>query len=157
MPEFAASLRAVVEHSGPVRAIVGHSLGGSATVFALSRGLQAQRAVVIAAPSDLPAWAHRFRDLMGLSPGVYSRMERNVERRLRLTWQDLQIPVAAHLLDLPGLVIHDVHDPDVSWTDGEAIASAWRDAELIITQGLGHRAILRDPDVIRRVVGFVMP
>jgi pimeloyl-ACP methyl ester carboxylesterase len=156
MPEFAASLRAVVSHVEPVRAVVGHSLGGTATIFALSRGLRAERAVIIASPSDMPSWAHRFRDLMGLSPGVYSRMQRNMERRLRLTWQDLAIPVAARLLDLPGLVIHDVHDPDVPWTEGEAIALAWRDAELITTQGLGHRAILRDPEVIRQVVEFVM-
>lgn len=157
MPEFAASLRAVVEHVGPVQAIVGHSLGGSATVFALSRGLAAERAVVIAAPADLPAWAHHFRELVGLSPGIYSRMQRNMERRLHVTWRDLEIPVAARLLQLPGLVIHDLHDPDVPWTEGATLSSAWRGAELITTEGLGHRAILRDAKVIRRVVEFVMP
>jgi pimeloyl-ACP methyl ester carboxylesterase len=157
MPEFAASLRAVVTHVEPVRAIVGHSLGGAATIFALARGVQAERAVVIAAPSDMPAWAHRFRDLVGLSPGVFNRMEDNLQRRLRLTWQDLAIPVAAQQLELPGLVIHDVDDPDVPWTEGEAIAMGWRNAEFVTTRGLGHRAILRDPDVIRQVVAFVMP
>ncbi len=156
MPEFAASLRAVVHHVGPVRAVVGHSLGGAAAIFALSRGLPAERAVVIAAPSDLPAWAHRFRDAAGLSPSVYSRMQRNMERRLRVTWQDLEIPVAARLLRLPGLVIHDIHDPDVPWTEGENIAAAWPGSELLTTHGLGHRAMLRDPEVIRRVLEFVL-
>jgi len=135
---------------------VGHSLGGAAAIFALSRGLPAERAVVIAAPSDLPAWAHRFRDVAGLSPGVYSRMQRNMERRLRVTWQDLEIPVAAKLLRLPGLVIHDIHDPDVPWIEGESIAAAWPGSEFLTTQGLGHRAILRDPEVIRRVLEFVL-
>jgi pimeloyl-ACP methyl ester carboxylesterase len=157
MPEFAASLGAVVSHVEPVRAVVGHSLGGAATIFALARGLQAERAVVIAAPSDMPAWAHRFRDLVGLSPGVYSRMEDNMQRRLRLTWQDLAITVAAQRLQLPGLVIHDVDDPDVPWTEGEAIATGWRNAMFVTTQGLGHRGILRDPDVIQSVVEFVLP
>lgn len=157
MPEFAASMRAVVEHTGPVRAIVGHSLGGAATIFALSRGLHAERAVTIAAPSDLSTWAHRFRDLVGLSPAVYSRMQRNAERRLRITWQDLEIPTAARTLQLPGLVFHDVHDPDVPWTEGEQLADAWPHAEFVTTQGLGHRAILRDPEVIQRVVEFVLP
>lgn len=156
MPEFAASLRAVVDHVGPVRAIVGHSLGGAATIFAISRGVLAERAVTIAAPADLSSWAHRFRDMVGLSHSVYSRMQRNAERRLRITWQDLEIPVAAGTLQLPGLVFHDVHDPDIPWTEGEQIADAWHGAEFITTQGLGHRAILRDPEVIRQVVEFVL-
>lgn len=155
MPEFAAALRAVVEYTGPVRAIVGHSLGGAAAIFAMSRGVHAERAVTIAAPADLSGWAHRFRDTVGLSPGVYLRMQRNAERRLRITWQDLEIPVAARTLQIPGLVVHDVHDPDVPWTEGEQIADAWHTAELVTTNGLGHRAILRDPEVIRRVVEFV--
>lgn len=157
MPEFAAALRAVGEHHGPLHAVVGHSLGGAASVFALARGLDAARAVIIAAPADLASWAVRFRDTFDISAGVYARMQRNMERRLAITLQDLDIPVLARQLRLPALVIHDVHDPDVPWTEGKAIADAWRGATLHTTERLGHRAILRDRGVIDRVMTFLHP
>jgi pimeloyl-ACP methyl ester carboxylesterase len=155
MPEFAAALRAVVDARGPVHAVVGHSLGGAASIFALSRGLRAERAVVIAAPADLSAWVVRFRETFGLPDGVYARMQRNMERRLQLSWADLAIPVLARRVDLPALVIHDVHDPDVPWTEGQEIAEAWHGATFHTTERLGHRAILRDAGVIERVVDFL--
>ncbi len=155
MPEFAAALRTVVAQVGPAHALVGHSLGGAASVFAVSRGLPVNRLVTIAAPADIAGWAHRFRDLLGLSSDVYARMQRNAEQRLAITWSDLDIPIAARDLRVPGLVVHDLDDPDVPWQDGETLSSAWPGAEFMSTTGLGHRAILRDPEVIRRVVEFV--
>lgn len=155
MPEFAAALRAVGDHHGPLHAVVGHSLGGSASVFALARGLEASRAVVIAAPADLAFWALRFRDTLGIPAGIYARMQRNMERRLAVTLQDLDISVLARQLRLPGLIVHDVHDPDVPWTDGQILATAWHGATLHTTEHLGHRAILRDQAVIDRVMAFL--
>lgn len=155
MPEFAATLRAVTDHAGPIHAIVGHSLGGAASIFALARGLDASRAITIAAPADLPGWAYQFRDTFGIPPAAFLRMQTNLARRLRITWQDLEVPVLARQLDIPGLVIHDVHDADVPWSEGQSIAGAWRGAELMTTKGLGHRAILRDEAVIARVVEFL--
>jgi hypothetical protein len=36
-----------------------------------------------------------------------------------------------------------------------AITRAWRGAEMLMTDGLGHRRILRDPDVVATAVAFV--
>ena len=35
------------------------------------------------------------------------------------------------------------------------MARAWRGAEMLMTDGLGHRRILRDPDVVAAAVAFV--
>lgn len=155
MPEFAASIRAVADHVGAPHAIVGHSLGGSASLFAIDRGLATTRAVTIASPAGLSRWTEDFRELAGLSDAVFQLMIGNMERRLGLTWADLDITAAASRLEIPGLVIQDAHDPDVLAAEGEALAGAWRGATLLRTEGLGHRAILRDPDVIAQVVEFV--
>lgn len=155
MPEFAATMRAIGTQEGPLHAVIGHSLGGAASIFAITRGLEVSRAVAIAAPADLPAWADRFRDAFGIPPAAFARMLANLERRLDVTWDDLHIPELAGQLTLPGLVVHDVHDPDIPWSEARAIADNWSDAELVTTEGLGHRAILRDPAVIERVVAFL--
>ena len=48
-------------------------------------------------------------------------------------------------LTAPVLVVHDRGDAEIPWQHGAAIARAWRGAEMLITEGLGHRRILRDP------------
>mgnify|MGYP003786172511 CR=1 FL=1 len=55
----------------------------------------------------------------------------------------------------PTLIVHDVNDMSIPVGDGPAIAAAWVGARLRTTAGLGHRRILRDPDVVAEVVDFV--
>jgi hypothetical protein len=43
----------------------------------------------------------------------------------------------------------------VSWQEGEALARAWHGAQFLRTHGLGHRRVLRDPDVITQAVRFI--
>lgn len=155
MPEFAWTLRAVAETVGPLHATVGHSLGGAASIFALSRGLSAARAVVLSAPADVPHWADRFRDALGLPPAVDQRMRHNLERRLGITFDDLRIGDVAGRVHQPGLVIHDEDDADVPVAEGREIADRWPGAAFHGTSGLGHRKVLRDDAVIRRVGEFV--
>ena len=52
-------------------------------------------------------------------------------------------------------MVHDRGDAEIPWQHGAAIARAWRGAEMLITEGLGHRRILRDPDVVAATVAFV--
>jgi len=155
MPEFAATIRAVGDHHGPLHAVVGHSLGGSASIFALARGLNASRAVLIAAPADITSWLVRFRDTFELPEGIYTRMQRNMQHRLRLTWDDLDLPVLARQLTQPALIVHDMQDSDVPYAEGKQLAEAWRGSILHTTEKLGHRAILRDRAVIDTVVDFL--
>lgn len=63
--------------------------------------------------------------------------------------------VLARQLDVPGLVIHDQDDRDVPIEEGAAVARAWPGAQFVRTTGLGHRRILRDPEVIARAAAFI--
>ena len=62
---------------------------------------------------------------------------------------------AAAGLDLPGLVVHDRHDLVVPWSDGREIAARWPRARFVATDGLGHRKVLRAPEVNRLILGFL--
>jgi pimeloyl-ACP methyl ester carboxylesterase len=55
----------------------------------------------------------------------------------------------------PLLVVHDRDDVTVPWLDGATIADAWPGARLMMTGGLGHRGIVRDPGVVGEVVRFL--
>ncbi|MBW2686468.1 MAG: alpha/beta hydrolase, partial [Deltaproteobacteria bacterium] len=56
---------------------------------------------------------------------------------------DLRANVLAPSMRIPLLVIHDRDDKEVPVDAGQSIAGAWPNAELIITEGLGHQRILR--------------
>jgi pimeloyl-ACP methyl ester carboxylesterase len=154
LPEFAAALTAVAAATGEVAGVVGHSLGGAAAIFAMSRGLPPAPLVAIAAPAEPASFFHRFARHLHIPSGVKDRIRASLEARLRVRWSDLDIPALAARNGRPVLVIHDVEDHDVPIGDGRAIALA-AGGELVETRGLGHRAIMRDPEVVRATVAFL--
>ncbi len=155
LPEFARALRQVAAAVGPVYGLVGHSLGGAAISLALSEGLVAQRVVLISAPSDVVVFSQAFAHHLRIPGRAHQAMRRNLEARLRMRWEELHIPTLVRGLEARAMLIHDREDPDVPYSHCEEIAAAWSGAELRTTFGLGHRAILRDPAVVRWTVQFL--
>ena len=155
MPQVARALAAVANAAGSLFGVVAHSMGGSASALAMAQGLQVERAVFIAPAADPARYADDFAKLLAVGPVALAEMRRRSEARLRFRWSDLNVPRMAAALAAPLLVMHDRDDPTVPWAEGAAIASAWRGAELVTTSGLGHRDIVRDPDVVARAVAFL--
>ena len=155
LPEFARALSAVGEATGPLHGLVGHSLGGAAVAMAMGNGLVASRVVLLAPPADVRIFSDIFAETLAVPSAVQTAMHRNLEARLRMTWADLDIPALVGRLSPAALVIHDRDDADVPIAHGERIVEAWRGSQLVRTSGLGHRAILRDPAVVRRTVDFL--
>jgi pimeloyl-ACP methyl ester carboxylesterase len=155
MPELARALAVVAAEVGPVHGVIAHSLGGAATSLALRDGLAARRVALLAPVADPGVFAEAFAVSMGVRPRTIEALRRNSERRIRFRWADLNVPAMAAGLSLPALVVHDEDDDVVPIHDGRAVAAAWRGAELIVTKGLGHRGVLRDPGTVRRAVEFV--
>jgi pimeloyl-ACP methyl ester carboxylesterase len=153
--EFARALRAVADRVGPVHSLVGHSLGGAAIVLALRDGVAAERVVLLAAPADVTRFSTAFADHLRIPERARQAMRRNLEHRLEARWDDLHLPAIVRRLRTPALLVHDWGDPDVPYRHAQEIAAAWPGARLLATDGLGHRAILRDPTVIRSTVAFL--
>jgi pimeloyl-ACP methyl ester carboxylesterase len=155
LPEFARALRDVTATFGPIHGLVGHSLGGAAAAMAMRDGVEARRAVLLAPPADVRIFSDLFARALAIAPAVQATMHRNLERRLRIVWEDLHIPSLVRSLPSAALVIHDRDDADVPFAHAEEIVGAWAGSRLEITSGLGHRALLRDPAVIARTVEFL--
>ena len=153
--ECARSLSDVAARMGPIHGLVGHSLGGAAAAMAMRHGVGARRAVLLAPPADVRIFSDHFARTLAITPAVQETMHRNLERRLRIVWDDLHIPTLVRELPAAALVIHDRDDTDVPFAHGEEIVGAWAGSRLETTTGLGHRALLRDPAVIARTVGFL--
>jgi pimeloyl-ACP methyl ester carboxylesterase len=156
IPAMVAALRAVAGEHGPIAGLIAHSVGAVVAARALYEGLAASGgAVFVAPPADLAGPAASFTGALGFSRAVRDEMQRRIERRAGMPWSAFSMATLAPALAVPLLTIHDRDDAEVPWQHGRAVAALWPGAELAITEGLGHRRILRDPEVVARAVAFV--
>jgi pimeloyl-ACP methyl ester carboxylesterase len=153
-PQFGRALAAVASRCGRPHAVVAHSLGAAATVFACREGLRPDRLVFVGPAADPVAWARQFARTLGLSTRVQALLRSRSERRIRASWDDLKIVPPSGMAP-PLLVVHDREDQEVPWHDGAGIAAVWPGARLVTTTGLGHRRILKDSRTVDLVTAFV--
>jgi pimeloyl-ACP methyl ester carboxylesterase len=156
LPQFIEALLAVARSRGPIHGVVAHSMGGAAAALAITRGLEAERAVFLAPAANPGAYTRVFAQALGLPPHIREKMERRFEKQFGIRWEDFDVPTAVSSFSTPLLVFHDREDREVAWGDGERIARAWPGAELVTTRGLGHTRIVHDADIVRRAVDFLL-
>jgi pimeloyl-ACP methyl ester carboxylesterase len=151
---FARALAAVAERMGPARAVIGHSLGAAATTFAVRRGFDAERLVLIGAPADPSRYFAEFLRGVGAGPELAEAVKGDFARRYAFDWEEVPL-VPARNLPVPALLIHDEEDRQAPYGDAEAIARSWPRSELMTTKGLGHHRILRSERVVARAVAWL--
>jgi hypothetical protein len=120
----------------------------------VSRGLAAQRLVLLAPPASPREYMHYFAHVFGLSETTRAAMQRRVESREAVLMPQFEPESVGPRIGVPTLVVHDCGDRTNRFGDGQAFARAVRGAQLLATQGLGHRKILNDMQVLVRVAMF---
>ena len=153
--EHARAIASVAVHLGPLHAIVGHSVGGAAALFATRLGVRADRLTLVAPPVSPERFAAGFGSMLGLDASLQQGMLARLERRYGLRMDQLDVRNDAARWSRPLLVVHDVGDRIVPFSDGESIAHAAPAGTLVSTHGLGHHRVLRAPEVLDAVVPFV--
>lgn len=156
LPMFAQAVHAVARHFDvPLAGLVGHSLGGAAAAVALSRGLPAGRVVLVAPAADPYDAAQRFGRMIGLAAHLSRRIFEEYEAITAFPVASMQAHHTAPRIGRPGLVVHDLEDRDVPWSEGERYARYWPQSRLFSTTGLGHHRVLNDPQVIEAALRFL--
>lgn len=154
LPVFAETLLAVGKRFGPAALLVAHSLGGAAASVALAHGLQADRVVLIAPAADPEAATERFARMIALPQRLWRALICSFERRVGVAFDDLQAHRNAPCIARPALIVHDVEDREVPWSEGERYARYWAGSRLLSTRGLGHNRIAGDAGVIAAALRF---
>ncbi len=154
LPGFVRTLAAVAARFGAPAALVGHSLGGAALTVALARGLDAQRAILIAPSADLADATLRFTRFVRLPERLYRRMLAAFEN-IGVHFDELQAQRNAPRISRPALIVHDIEDREIPWAEGERYARYWPDSRLLTTRGLSHHRIAQDPAVIDAALAFL--
>jgi pimeloyl-ACP methyl ester carboxylesterase len=153
-PMAGEAIAAVAAELGPVDAVVTHSFGGPAAGIALARGLNARRVVLIAPPRGRNRRWFRVAEERGIAIEVVERA-REIHAEQAGEAARFDFAELAPSLKTEALILHSADDEQVEWDQGRAIADAWPGANFVLCDGLGHRLIAQDRDVIGRIVEFV--
>ena len=154
--EISETIEALQAKHGPFHSAITHSFGGPCLAVAMKHGVSAGRVVNICPPAHTRDMIDKFTGMLSINEKTKQRLIAQMEENFgKHVWQDTSMPLNISELDIPALVIHDTDDIDVPWQEGQVIADAWKDAKFISTSGLGHRRILRDPEVIDSTVEFI--
>ena len=155
IPEMTAAIREVAAARGRLAGLVAHSVGALAATRALYEGLEVAAAVYVGPAAELVSPAARFAETLGFSRDVRERMRQRIEARVGRPWSAFDVTALAPALHTPLLVVHDRGDAEIPWQHGVVTTRAWRGAELLLTDGLGHRRILRAPEAVAAAVAFL--
>lgn len=156
IPAFADALARAGEALGPLHGIVAHSMGGASFTLAAARGLEARRAVYVGPPSDAATWFAYFVRTLSIPAATEPLLRARVEAIAGERLARLNARTLGPEMKVPLLVIHDRQDREVPLAAGEEVARSAADGRLLVTEGLGHKRILRDPGVAAAAVRFLL-
>jgi pimeloyl-ACP methyl ester carboxylesterase len=154
--EFAKALDAVFCEFGPAEAVVAHSMGTISTYLAMRYGwLGAERLVFVAPMVEFNGLLDQFQEALGFGPRTRRVLEREVRDFVGVGVREFDARVqAAHVDPRPTLVLTDRGDRQTPYDDVVDFVETIG-VPLVTTDGLGHRKILRDPEVVRTIVEYV--
>jgi len=150
-------LKAIADEVAPIHGIIAHSFGGMVSALALSEGLAANRVVVLSSPARFELLVERFADVLHMPQAVRSNLATRIKNRFgeQKLAQISPVVTSQQLAHIPALIIHDEQDHDVPASQAELIQQSWPNSQLLKTDGLGHKRILYNQQVLEKVTGFI--
>jgi len=157
IPEFHQMFLALYREFGEPAAVITHSFGGAAMLYAAMKGLPVKRLVNIASPTIGDEILKTFLRAINGTWKSAERFKKYVLRRTGKRFDEFTALYAVKHLPRPIdlLVINDEDDKDVIFRSAEELLKAYPSGTLFRTRGLGHNRILKDEGVIARAVEFI--
>jgi pimeloyl-ACP methyl ester carboxylesterase len=157
LPRFRDSLAAVLRAHQPVHAVIGHSLGGAATltVLADTKEFHPRKICIFGVPADMDYILESFGMMLSLRSRALESLRARFARQFGHTAREVSLAAAAPHVRIPVLVVHDEDDNVAPIEQASAVTSLITGATLLRTRGLGHSGGLRDAATIEKVVAFL--
>ncbi len=155
MSEFIQSILEIDKLYGPFEIAIGHSLGGMSVLNAIKDGLKVNKAIIIGSGDIVQDILDEFISKLGLKPEISQRLRDRFENKYQIKMDSFSGYRAAQKVKIPVLVIHDNDDPEVPVKAGIHIHENLENGSLFLTDGLGHRKILGNQNVITKIINFI--
>ena len=149
-------LRQVIQQNAPVHGVVTHSFGLFPVAMLLQQGLVVNRVVCLSPADNYRYLLEQYADAFELTPKIFTQLCRLIEKKYGADlWERISPSKNVAKLNLPALIIHDEDDNAVAVEHAIQLAHCWPGAQLIKTNKLGHQRILRDKQVIEKIVSHI--
>jgi len=156
--EIAPTMDLIAKQEGSFHAIIAHSFGTLITSYALvNRNFPPPvRLLYFGSFNRLMDSLPRFQVLAQLPDEIIEGLRAMIYENFG---QDLLDSITNEILtpqiNIPALMFHDTADNVTPVEDSRAIARTWKNAQLIETEGLGHRSALQSKSIQEQVVRFL--
>lgn len=120
--------------------IIGHSVGGMASVFFQNKYQLTciKKIVLLGSPSDFKDVLKRYTDLLGYNHRISHHLNTIIKERFGDEPEMFSTAKYAEKLSIQSLIIHDKDDPVIPYSDAIKINTNFKNSKLITTKGLGH-------------------
>lgn len=153
--KFIKAIFEAQKHFGPLKAVIGHSMGGGSAVYAAIEGLKVEKIISIAGPSNFQHSVESFAALIGLRGKVLGHFMKQTEQEVQLNFSEIDMAARVDRIDKPILIVHDENDLEVPFLQGCRYKDKLINGEFFATQNLGHRKIMKSEIVLQKVTDFI--
>jgi pimeloyl-ACP methyl ester carboxylesterase len=156
--EIAPTMDLITNHEGNFHAVIAHSFGTLITSYALVKRNfpPPARLVYFGTFNRLLDSLPRFQILAGLPDEIMEGFRVMLYEKFgQGVLESITNESLAPQLNIPALMFHDVTDNVTPIDDSRTIAQVWKSAQLIETDGLGHRGALQSDVIHQQVVKFL--
>lgn len=155
MTEFIASILEIEKQFGPFEVAIGHSLGGMSILNAIKQNLNVKKTVIIGSGDIIQDIIDDFIKKLELKPKIGLLLKNHFEKKFNEPMENYAANFSAKSVTIPVLIIHDKNDDDVNIKAAHNIHKHLKNSTLMITEGLGHRKILGNSEVINSIKEFI--
>lgn len=155
--EFEEVMKAIATTKGYPEAIIAHSFGGGASLFAIAKGFPVKKLINIASPTIADRIIQSYLNAIGGSWKTGENFKALIQQRHGKPFEEYTALVMIRHVpsDLNLMLVHDEDDKEVEIIHVHELIKVFPSARLLLTKGLGHNRILKDEAVISTCVDFV--
>ena len=139
VPLYTEFLEIAVQKYNP-KILIGHSIGGAACVYHQKKypNSTIQKLVLLGAPSDLKIIVQNYVKLLSLNSKVNKLLQNKFIEKFSININEFSAHQFAQNIPIKTLIAHDIHDTIVAVTEGQKLASGFKNVTYIETSQLGH-------------------
>lgn len=138
-----------------INTIIGHSVGGMATVFFQHKyQLETiEKLVLLGAPADFIGVFERYENIMGYNTRVSQALKNYILKHYNYLPEYFSPAIFSKEITAKGLIIHDKKDRIIPYKDGLKFKQNYANATFIATKGFGHG--LKSEPVYQHITDFL--
>jgi pimeloyl-ACP methyl ester carboxylesterase len=158
LPLYVRTIQTIYEQYGPINSFMGHSLGGMAITLFLETlpPINDTRLVLIAPPVEMVKAVDSFFRVFKLSKEVRKEFDDHSYELFDRPFSYYSMRRALNKVDAETLWLQDEDDKITPLEDALRVKEDQHpNIHFVITKGLGHRRIYRDPAIMRQIVDFL--